>query len=128
QAVAAFKVALDLFDAEGGQPASLARYTANAGTLYDGMLSLGLQPCLPREVQGHIDAPGDPAWSLQRFVDALKRRGFLISNFYNTPGPSFRVGCIGAVTPDDMRRFVPAVDAALDELGICTRAPSRRAA
>ena len=37
QVLTAFNVALDLFDAEGGQPARLARYTANMRTLYDGV-------------------------------------------------------------------------------------------
>jgi len=132
QVLVSFKVALDLYDEEGGQLARLARYRANARTLFDGMESIGLRPCLVRDVQGpivmNIAAPDDPAWSLQGFVDALKRRGFLISNFFNTPTPSFRVGCIGAITPEDMGRFVIAVDAALDELGIRTRGGARQAA
>jgi 2-aminoethylphosphonate-pyruvate transaminase len=132
QVLVAFRTALDCYDAEGGQPARLARYVANAAVLYDGMLALGLAPCLPRAVQGpivmNIHAPDDPAWRLQGFVDALKRRGFLISNFYNTEQPSFRVGCIGAITPADMHGFVAAVDAALIELGVRKRETARRAA
>jgi 2-aminoethylphosphonate-pyruvate transaminase len=132
QVLAAFRTALDLHAAEGGQPARLARYTANARTLYDEMLRIGLSPYLPREAQGpvvlNVHAPHDPAWSLQGFVDALKARGFLISNFYNTDLPSFRVGCIGAITPDDMRRFAAAADSALTALGVRSRAPVRLAA
>ncbi len=122
QVLAAFRVALDLYDAEGGQPARLARYTANMRALYDGMRGLGLAPYLPEAAQGpivvNVHAPAHPAWDLQAFVDALKRRGYLISNFYNTDAPSFRVGCIGAITPDDMRGAVAAMGAALAELGI----------
>ncbi len=125
QVLNAFGVALDLFEAEGGQPARLARYTANMRTLYDGMAGLGLVPYLPRDVQGpiivNIHAPADPAWDLKDFVERLKARGYLISNFYNTPKPSFRVGCIGAVTPDDMRGFTRAVDAVLHDMGIRRR-------
>jgi 2-aminoethylphosphonate-pyruvate transaminase len=132
QVVYALEKALDLFDAEGGQPARLARYRENARVAYDGMLTLGLRPCLAREVQGpvvmNVHAPDDPAWSLQAFVDALKDQGFLISNFYDTPAPSFRVGLIGAITPDDMRAFVAAVDTALRRLGVRNRSPSRQAA
>jgi 2-aminoethylphosphonate-pyruvate transaminase len=132
QAVAAFALALDFYDAEGGQPARLSRYTENAATLYDGMVSLGLQPCLPRAIQGpivmNVHAPADPAWSLQGFVDALKSRGFVISNFYNTMAPSFRVGCIGAITPDDMRRFTAAVDTVLTQLGVRHRGASQKVA
>jgi 2-aminoethylphosphonate-pyruvate transaminase len=123
--VAGFDVALDLFDAEGGRAVRLARYTANMQSLYEGVQRLGLRPCLPREVQGpivvNVHAPPDPAWDLQGFVDGLKSRGMLISNFYNTPAPSFRVGCIGAITPEDMRRAVQAMDATLAEMGIQAR-------
>ncbi len=132
QVLAAFRTALELHAAEGGQPARLARYRANAGTLYEGMQAIGLTPYLSRAAQGpivlNVHAPDDPAWSLQRFVDALKARGFVISNFHNTELPSFRVGCIGAITPDDMCRFVVAGDAALAALGVRNRAPVRGAA
>lgn len=128
QVLVAFRRALDLWEAEGGQPARLARYTANMRAIYDGARGIGLAPCLRPEAQGpvvvNIHAPPDPAWNLQRFVDALKRRGYLISNFYNTPFPSFRVGCIGAITPEDMRGAVAAMDAALDEMGVRIRAPA----
>ena len=127
--VAAFDVALDLYDAEGGQPARLRRYTENMLTLYSGLEQIGLSPSLPASSQGpivlNVDAPADPRWDLQRFVDGLKQKGFLISNFYNTAQPSFRLGCIGAITPDDMRRAVAAIDATLDNMGIVERAPGR---
>ena len=126
-AVAAFDVALDLFDSEGGQPARLRRYTENMRTLYAGVEQLGLRPLLPLSIQGpivlNVGAPDDPHWDLQVFVDGLKTRGFMISNFYNTPQPSFRLGCIGAITPDDMRRAVAAIGATLDDMGILERAP-----
>ncbi len=132
QVMMAFRAALDVFDAEGGQPARFARYRANADALFEGMQGIGLMPYLPRAVQGpivmNIHAPADPAWSLQGFVDALKRRGYLISNFYNTRLPSMRIGCIGAITPEDMRGFVRAADAALTEMGIRNRAPAAKAA
>lgn len=125
QVLNAFGVALDLHEAEGGQKGRLARYTANMRALYDGMLGLGLVPYLSREAQGpiivNIHAPADPAWDLKDFVERLKVRGYLISNFYNTEKPSFRVGCIGAVTPEDMRGFTRAVDAVLHDMGISRR-------
>jgi 2-aminoethylphosphonate-pyruvate transaminase len=130
QVIGALDVALDLHAAEGRE-ARLARYTANMRTLYHGVGSLGLTPYLPEEVQGpvvvNVYAPDDPAWNLLAFVDALKARGVLISNFYNIASPSFRVGCIGAVTPEDMRMAVEAMDSALADIGIIHRA-ARRAA
>ena len=122
QVLNALNTALDFYDAEGGQPARLARYTANMRTLYEGVRGLGLTPYLPLQVQGpvivNVRAPADPAWDLQRFVDVLKVRGVLISNFYNTAQPSFRVGCIGAVTPEDLMRAVAAMGESLAELRI----------
>ncbi|HEY4175098.1 MAG TPA: aminotransferase class V-fold PLP-dependent enzyme, partial [Rhodopila sp.] len=124
QILAALDVALDYHDAEG-RSARLDRYTANMRVLYDGVRGLGLTPWLPPERQGpiivNVQAPADPAWNLQAFVDALKLRGILISNFYNTPSPTFRVGCIGAITPDDMTGAVQAMDHAFRELGIKNR-------
>jgi 2-aminoethylphosphonate-pyruvate transaminase len=124
QILAALDVALDFLDAEGQQN-RLTRYTENMRTLYDGVRDLGLTPWLPSSRQGpviiNVHAPADPAWNLQEFVDALKRREILISNFYNTPSPTFRVGCIGAITPDDMKGVVQAMDQALREIGINKR-------
>lgn len=125
QILAAFDRALDFFEDEGGQAARLVRYTKNMLTLYDGVCALGLTPYLRPEHQGpiivNVHAPADPGWDLQRFVDALKRRDVLISNFYSTPTPSFRVGCIGAITSADMQGAVAAMGEALDEIGITRR-------
>ena len=123
--IGAFAVALDLFDAEGGRAARLARYRENARVLYQGVQGLGLTPYLDWSQQGPVivtvHQPADPAFALQPFVDALKRRGVLISNFHNTKAPTFRVGCIGALTPDDMRGAVAAIGGALEELGVAQR-------
>ena len=124
QLLAALDVALDYHQAEG-RPARLARYTANMRILHDGVRDMGLSPWLSASRQGpvivNVHAPSDPAWNLQAFVDALKTRGFLISNFYNTPTPTFRVGCIGAITPQDMARAVAAMHDSLGEIGVKRR-------
>lgn len=121
QSIAALDVALDLFEAEGGQAARLQRYTANMHVLHDGLTALGLRPCLPLAVQGpivlNVHAPDKPEWDLQTFVDRLKARGVLISNFYNTPQPSFRIGCIGAITPSDMAIATTIIDDVLISMG-----------
>lgn len=115
--------------AEGGRVARLARYGANRDALVGGLEAIGLLPYLSRAAQGPIvvnfHAPGDDAWDLQRFVTRLKSREFLISNFHDTVDPSFRVGCIGAVEPEDMRRFAAAVDATLGDMGVRDRTPTR---
>jgi len=125
QSLRAFGVALDLYEAEG-RAARAARYAENARILYNGMLALGLTPYLERAEQGPIivtlHQPSDPRFELQRFVTALKRRGVLISNFYSTKEPTLRIGCIGAVTAEDMRFAVAQIGATLDELGVGRRA------
>ena len=120
QAIAAFDVALDLYEAEGGQAARLARYRANADALYEGCAALGLRPYLEKQHQGPVivtvHQPADPRFDLMAFVEALKRRGVLISNFYNTSAPTLRIGAIGAITTEDIRRAVAAIGATLDEM------------
>jgi 2-aminoethylphosphonate-pyruvate transaminase len=127
QVAMALARALEFLEAEGGPAARLARYRRHARLLHDGVQALGLRPYLDWSVQGPVivtvQAPDDPAWDLKRFVAALKARGVLISNFYSTPTPSFRVGCIGAVAEADMRRALAAMEEALAELGIGRRAP-----
>jgi 2-aminoethylphosphonate-pyruvate transaminase len=122
QALAALGTALDRLEAEGGREARLARYRDNMATLYDGIESLGLTPFLPRGFQGpiimNVHAPAHPDWDLRRFVEALKRRGVLISNFRNTEEPSMRIGAIGAIARPDILRAVAAMGETLDDLGL----------
>jgi 2-aminoethylphosphonate-pyruvate transaminase len=122
QALAALGTALDRLEAEGGREARLARYQDNMAALYDGIEGLGLRPFLPRDLQGpiimNVHAPAHPDWDLRRFVEALKRRGVLISNFRNTEEPSMRIGAIGAIARPDILRAVAAMGETLDELGL----------
>lgn len=120
QVLNALDRALDFLEEEGGPAPRLARYRENAHVFYEGVRGLGLTPCLSAAAQGpiivNVRAPAGPRWNLQEFVDALKRRGVLISNFYNTKEPSFRVGCIGAVTAADMARAITAIGVTVGEL------------
>jgi 2-aminoethylphosphonate-pyruvate transaminase len=126
QALHAFGVALEIFNREGGQPARLARYRENARILHEGVRALGLKPYLDWEHQGPIivtvHQPAEPGFKLMDFVEALKKRGMLISNFFNTPVPTMRIGCIGDVGPEDMRLALRAMGEALEEMGIRRRA------
>jgi 2-aminoethylphosphonate-pyruvate transaminase len=121
QVVAALSAALDLHTEEG-QEGRLTRYRANMETLYDAMLGFGLTPCLERRVQGpivlNVYAPAHPAWNLGIFVDMLRDRGMTISDFFYTREPSFRLGCIGALTPSDMARAAIAMGDVLHSMGI----------
>jgi len=132
QAIAAMEVAVAMFDEEGGQPALLARYAENVEVIRAGLLALGLDPWIPAALQGPIivnmHQPADPRWQLLEFVERLKRKGFLISNFSATREPTLRVGCIGRLFPDTMREAVKAMGEVLDEMGIRERGRRRAAA
>ncbi len=120
--VVAFNAALDQLLAEGGQPARLARYTANCRTLVEGMAELGFRVFLKPEIQAPIivtfHAPPDPAYDFRRFYDRVRDKGFILYPGKLTQVETFRVGCIGAIGPDEMRHAVNAVRDTLGELGI----------
>jgi 2-aminoethylphosphonate-pyruvate transaminase len=52
------------------------------------------------------------------FVDGLRAERVVISDFFHTPEPSFRVGCIGAIDPADMEAAVRAMDRVLHRMGV----------
>ena len=120
--VVAFNAALDQLLAEGGQPARLARYTANCATLVEGLAELGLRPFLPPAIQAPIivtfHAPADPAYSFRAFYDRVRDRGFILYPGKLTKLETFRVGCIGAIGPGEMRQAVHAVRDTLADMGI----------
>jgi 2-aminoethylphosphonate-pyruvate transaminase len=126
--VAALAEAMRQFEEEGGQPARGARYSANCAALVDGMKALGFVPFLKPEIQAPIiltfHAPADPAYDFKRFYDAVKARGFILYPGKLTQVETFRVGCIGAIGPAEMKEAVAAVAGAIKELGIASGAPS----
>jgi 2-aminoethylphosphonate-pyruvate transaminase len=130
--VAAFRVALDQFRAEGGVAARGARYRKNCDTLVDGMAALGFRTFLPRAVQAPIivtfHAPADPAYSFKAFYEKVKARGYILYPGKLTQVETFRVGCIGAIDSNEMRNVVGAVKLALQDLGVKQIAPAAVAA
>ena len=132
--VVALDAALDQFAAEGGQPARLARYAANCATLVQGMAELGLRPFLDASIQAPIivtfHAPTDPRYTFREFYDRVRDKGFILYPGKLTQVETFRVGCIGAIGPDEMRQAVNAIRDTLAEMGIAQAASAavRRAA
>lgn len=126
--VVALAEAIAQFEAEGGRPARLARYTRNYQTLIDGMGRLGFMPFLDPSVQAPIivtfHAPGDPRYDFKAFYAAARRRGFILYPGKLTQVETFRVGCIGAIGPNEMEQAVQAVALALEELGIASGEPA----
>ncbi len=126
--VAAFAAALEQHAAEGGQPARLARYTANGQALFEGMRSLGFRSFLDASIQAPIiytfHAPADPAYEFKRFYAEVRDRGFILYPGKLTQLETFRVGCIGAIGPSEMRQAVLAIGDALRAMGIRTVTPA----
>ena len=126
--VVALDAALDQFIAEGGQPARLARYTANCETLLAGMREMGFRSFLPSAIQAPIivtfHAPADAGYDFTAFYERVRDRGFVLYPGKLTQVETFRVGCIGAIGPTEMRHAVNAVRDALADLGIRQIAPA----
>jgi len=124
----ALSEAITQFVEEGGQPARLARYSANCRTLIDGLGQLGFKPFLKREVQAPIivtvHAPAHPNYEFKRFYEGAKSRGFLLYPGKLTQVETFRVGCIGAIGALEMMQAVNAVESTLREMGIPDGSPA----
>lgn len=107
---------------EGGQAARGARYEANRQRLVQGMAALGLKPLLSADRQSPIivtfHAPAHPAWRFQAFYEGVRARGFILYPGKLTQLETFRVGCIGAITPRDIDQAVHAIGATLQDLGL----------
>jgi 2-aminoethylphosphonate-pyruvate transaminase len=132
--VVAFDAALDQLAAEGGPTARLARYRANCDTLLEGMQRLGFRPFLPAAIQAPIivtfHAPPDAAYTFKAFYERVRDKGFILYPGKLTEVETFRVGCIGAIGPAEIRQAVHAVRDTLAELGIrqVSSAPASRTA
>jgi len=120
--LAALRAAVDQYRAQGGQPARLARYTANCAALVDGMRALGFKTFLPDAWQAPIivtfHSPPDPRYNFADFYKRVRDKGFILYPGKLTAVDTFRVGCIGAIGPDVLNQVVAAVAATLKELGV----------
>jgi 2-aminoethylphosphonate-pyruvate transaminase len=125
--VVALDAALEQYVAAGGQPARLARYSANYETLVAGMSELGFRAFLDPKIQAPIivtfHAPPDPKYSFKEFYDRVRDKGFILYPGKLTQVETFRVGCIGAIDPAEIRHVVNAVRDTLREMGIRQVAP-----
>jgi 2-aminoethylphosphonate-pyruvate transaminase len=125
--LAALRAAIDQYQAQGGAPARLERYTENCAALVSGMRDLGFKTFLPDALQAPIivtfHAPPDPKYDFRDFYGRVRDRGFILYPGKLTAVDTFRVGCIGAIGPDTLRRAVAAIADALREMGVRRLAP-----
>ena len=120
--MAAFQRALIEHEAEGGVPGRYRRYSANCDVLVRGMRDLGFEPLLPADKQAPIivtfHMPADEKFVFNDFYDRLAARGYIIYPGKLTVAPSFRIGCIGQVTPDDMEDALKVISEELLAMGV----------
>ncbi len=112
--VRAFRQALVELEAEGGVTARHARYRENGRILVEGMEALGFRPLLPAFLRSPIitafHRPEHEGYEFGRFYRLLKEKGFVIYPGKVTETETFRIGHIGDVHPQDMRRLLQAVE------------------
>jgi 2-aminoethylphosphonate-pyruvate transaminase len=120
--LAALRAAVDQYQQQGGQSARLARYTENCAALVSGMRALGFTTFLPDHLQAPVivtfHAPADPNYDFSQFYRRVRDRGFILYPGKLTAVDTFRVGCIGAIGPDALRRAVAAIADVLHEMGV----------
>jgi 2-aminoethylphosphonate-pyruvate transaminase len=131
-AILAFDQALRELAEEGGPAGRGARYRANHETLVAGMRQLGFRQFLPPERQSYIITafryPDHPAFEFDAFYRRLADRGFVIYPGKLTDTDCFRIGTIGRIFPDDVKRLLEAIAATLGELGVPVPLPGEAAA
>jgi 2-aminoethylphosphonate-pyruvate transaminase len=126
QVVAALVESLRFLEAEGGPAARLQHYQKNFKTLVDGMAQLGFRVFLDSNIQSPIivtfRSPKDPRFRFDDLYAALAARGLIIYPGKLTQAQSFRVGCIGALEPEDFDRLVVAIGEIMDDFGLSATA------
>ncbi len=122
--IAALDSALAQLVAEGGMIGRLERYTNNCRVLVDGMRALGFETLLSDALQAPIiitfKMPVHPQFDFGTFYNHLKQLGFIIYPGKLTVAETFRMGCIGHMTENEMRGALSAVKTTLDHMKITT--------
>jgi 2-aminoethylphosphonate-pyruvate transaminase len=117
QVVAGLGAALDQLQAEGGIAVRHTRYRRNYDVLAQGMRARGFTTYIAPELQAPVIVtfriPAGDWFQFQTFYDFLHARDIVIYPGKLTHEPSFRIGCIGAIGPDDMMKTLAEIDAFL---------------
>ncbi|GAA0346296.1 2-aminoethylphosphonate--pyruvate transaminase [Oceanobacillus sp. FSL W7-1293] len=106
--VAAFSKAIDELMAEGGTPARFQRYQRNNQLLREGLEQLGFKAYIPDERQSPIITTflfPNETFEFEDFYHYVKERGFVLYPGKLTEINTFRVGNIGEVYEEDIKRL-----------------------
>lgn len=117
--IMAFHQAMLELKTEGGVKGRENRYKENKKVLDNGMAELGFKQYLRPEIQGHIISsflyPNDANFNFERFYKKLNDRGFIIYPGKLSKADAFRIGNIGQIFPEDVKRLIEAVKEVLQE-------------
>lgn len=105
----ALSQAISEYKKEGGLLARRARYKKNHEILVNGLSLLGIRPIIEEKYQSHIITTFELGkLDFQTLYDHLKTKGFIIYPGKLTTLPTFRIGNIGNVFPNQMEELVAA--------------------
>ena len=110
--VRAFYQALHELEDEGGVAARHERYCENQRILVEGMTSLGFEPLLPKQLQSPIITSflyPESDFDFSDFYQQAKARGFVLYPGKISQADTFRIGNIGEVYPEDIKRLVDVI-------------------
>lgn len=120
--IAAFYQALLEHEKEGGVKARGERYRQNQKILSDEMTKMGFKLYIDPKDQGLIITtfmqPSHPKFNFKSLYDFLAERNIVIYPGKLSKAPSFRLGNIGELYPDDMYECIGKIREAFDFMGI----------
>ncbi|XP_025105345.1 uncharacterized protein LOC112570876 [Pomacea canaliculata] len=113
-AMLAFQQALSEFEEEGGVAGRARRYKENQRIIAEGMRRLGFKELLEPSVQGYIITsyyyPSDPNFNFTEFYNRLNDKDQVIYPGKTLDTDCFRIGNIGHLFPEDMRRLIQCIE------------------
>ncbi len=120
--VRAFQQALNELDEEGGVAARYQRYSENQQLLVSGLQELGIRALIERQYQSPVITsflyPDDSHFTFEEFYELMKKRRYVLYPGKISQAPTFRVGTIGHVFPEDIRQLVSCIGETLEDLGV----------
>ena len=106
----ALRQAIDEYRKEGGASARRARYMENHRILVEGLEKLGVHPIIAPEHQSYVITTFELGKiDFHSLYYSLKSKGFVIYPGKFTDLPTFRIGNIGNVFPEDMEALLDAI-------------------
>jgi 2-aminoethylphosphonate-pyruvate transaminase len=112
--VRAFAQALLELEEEGGVEAREKRYRASHRILIDGMRDLGFETLLRDEDQSSMItsffSPDAEDYNFNEFYQRLKDQGFVIYPGKISDADTFRIGNIGEIYADDIKRLLTVIE------------------